>query len=102
MTAADEEIRQAVSAHYGRGDLGAAILAAIKDAGGDPEHPTIEDLAPFDHLHSGFHSATLALVRLADLPRGARVLDVGGGIGGPARTLAHELDCQVTVLDVTE
>ena len=30
------------------------------------------------------------------------MLDVGGGIGGPARTLAHEFGCAVTVLDLTE
>jgi SAM-dependent methyltransferase len=31
-----------------------------------------------------------------------RVLDVGGGFGGPARILAAEFGCNVTVLDVTE
>jgi ubiquinone/menaquinone biosynthesis C-methylase UbiE len=30
------------------------------------------------------------------------VLDVGGGLGGPARTLAVEFGCQVTVVDLTE
>jgi ubiquinone/menaquinone biosynthesis C-methylase UbiE len=31
-----------------------------------------------------------------------RVLDVGGGLGGPARTLAGEFGCAVEVLDLTE
>jgi SAM-dependent methyltransferase len=31
-----------------------------------------------------------------------RVLDVGGGLGGPARTLAVEHGCHVTVVDLTE
>ena len=30
------------------------------------------------------------------------MLDVGGGLGGPARTLATELDCRVTILDLSE
>ena len=30
------------------------------------------------------------------------VLDVGGGLGGPARTLANEFGCTLTVLDLTE
>ena len=30
------------------------------------------------------------------------VLDVGGGLGGPARTLARALGCRVVVLDLTE
>ena len=100
-TAANDAPERVVSAHYTKADLGAAILAAVRERGGDPEHPTFEDLAPFDHYHGGSRPATLALLRLADPPRGARVLDVGGGIGGPARTLARDLDCHVTVLDTT-
>ena len=30
------------------------------------------------------------------------ILDVGGGLGGPARTLAIEFGCHVTVIDLTE
>ena len=30
------------------------------------------------------------------------MLDVGGGLGGPARTLAARYGCRVTVLDLTE
>jgi len=30
------------------------------------------------------------------------VLDVGGGLGGPARTLAVEFGCRVTAIDLTE
>jgi len=33
---------------------------------------------------------------------GTRVLDVGGGLGGPARTLAVEFGCDVTTVDLTE
>ena len=101
MTTGSDDIERAVSAHYGKEHLGAAILAAIRERGGDAEHPTFEDLAPFDHFHNGGRPATLALLRLADPPRAARVLDVGGGIGGPARTLARDLGCRVTVLDAT-
>jgi ubiquinone/menaquinone biosynthesis C-methylase UbiE len=101
MAVDSNESERVVSAHYTRADLGAAILAAIQERGGDPDHPTFADLAPFDHYHGGSRPATLALLRLADPPRGLRVLDVGGGIGGPARTLAHDRDCHVTVLDAT-
>src|SRR5262249_46048643 len=41
------------------------------------------------------------LAHLAGLAPGARVLDVGGGLGGPARTLAVEFGCHVTVVDLT-
>lgn len=43
----------------------------------------------------------MRLARLAGLEPGTRVLDVGGGFGGPARTLAVEFGCDVTVIDLT-
>ena len=33
---------------------------------------------------------------------GGYVLDVGGGLGGPARMLAQEFNARVTVIDLTE
>ena len=101
MTAGSDQIERAMRARYTRVDLGTAILAAVRERGGDPDRPTFEDLAPFDHFHNGGRPATLALLGLADPPCGARVLDVGGGLGGPARTLARDLGCRVTVLDAT-
>jgi hypothetical protein len=40
--------------------------------------------------------------RLAGIQAGMLVLDVGGGLGEPARTLASEFGCAVEVLDLTE
>jgi ubiquinone/menaquinone biosynthesis C-methylase UbiE len=92
----------AVNRHYGRRDLGEIILAAVQDAGKDPNRLTPEDLAPATEFHSRGREATRELARLAGLRAEMRVLDVGGGLGGPARTLASEFGCQVTVLDLTE
>jgi SAM-dependent methyltransferase len=91
-----------VNEHYGRRDLGEQILAAVRAEGKDPERLTADDLAPATEFHFGGKEATLALARLAGLRAGTCVLDVGGGLGGAARTLASELGCQVTVLDLTE
>jgi ubiquinone/menaquinone biosynthesis C-methylase UbiE len=55
-----------------------------------------------DQFHIRGKEATLELAGLAGLGAGQQVLDVGGGLGGPARTLAAERRCQVTVLDLTE
>ena len=63
---------------------------------------TVDDLAPVDQFHAGGQAATRRLARVADLRPGTRVLDVGGGLGGPARTLAVEYGCHVTVVDITE
>jgi SAM-dependent methyltransferase len=91
-----------VGEHYGRGDLAAKILDALRAAGKDPDALTIEDLGPIDQLHARGREATLELARLAGITPGMRVLDVGGGLGGPARTLASEFGCAVEVLDLTE
>jgi SAM-dependent methyltransferase len=99
MTA--NQYQLAINAQYGRHSLGESILAALRTIGKDPKNVTLEDLAPLDHFHSGGYPATLALARLANLQPGQRVLDVGGGLGGPARTLAAEFGCLVTVLDIT-
>lgn len=92
---------RAVNEQYGRPGLGEAILAALRAAGLDPDALDADDLEGFDHAHFGGLAATRGLLDLAALPRGGQILDVGGGTGGPARTLAHALDCRVTVLDLT-
>lgn len=91
-----------VNAHYGSQDLGTAILEALRAAGKDPDNIHYTDLAGVDQFHSRGRAATLELAQLAGLHAGQSILDVGGGIGGPARVLAAEYGCHVTVLDLTE
>lgn len=90
------------SAYWGRDGLERKILEALAAAGKNLESLTIDDLAPVDQFHSGGKAATVRLARLAGLKPGTRVLDVGGGLGGPARTLAADFGCDVTVVDATE
>jgi MPBQ/MSBQ methyltransferase len=99
---AAQDNAQAVDAHYTPSDLDASIFAALRAAGKDPEAITPDDLAPVDHFHIGGKAATEELARLVGLHAGESVLDVGGGLGGPARTLALQFGCHVTVLDLTE
>jgi SAM-dependent methyltransferase len=89
------------NAYWGRQGLERAILDALAATGKDVATLTIDDLAPADQFHSGGKSSTV-LARQAELRPGLRVLDVGGGLGGPARTLAAEFGCQVAVIDPTE
>lgn len=93
---------RALNDHYGRGDLIERLLGALRAAGKDPDVLTAEDLAPVDQFHTRGRQATLDLARLAGVEPGMRVLDIGGGLGGPARTLAGEFGCAVEVLDVTK
>ena len=93
---------RATNAYWGRRDLERAFGAALAALGKSLDALTIDDLAPVDQFHGGGKSSTDRLARLARLPPGSRVLDVGGGFGGPARTLAVEHGCVVTVVDLTE
>ena len=93
---------QLVTDHYGRHGLGAIIFNGLRAAGKDIDSLTHADLAPVDQFHTGGRKATLELARLADIRADEHVVDVGGGVGGPARTLAAEFGCHVTVIDITE
>jgi MPBQ/MSBQ methyltransferase len=93
---------RSVGEHYASDDLAVAILTALHKAGNDLDSITAQDLTPVDQLHTRGKDATLELAHLAGITPEMRVLDVGGGLGGPARTLATEIGCSMEVLDVTE
>ena len=88
--------------HWEREYLSEAIRAALVESRKDLNELTLDDLAPLDQFHGGGKAFTTRLARLASLKLGMKALDVGGGLGGPARTLALEFGCHVTVIDLTE
>ena len=91
-----------VSKHYQHGGLFERLLVALADDGVDPDQSTIEDLAPYDQLHGRGMEATLELAAVLRVSTGHHLLDVGSGIGGPARFLAQRFGCRITGLDLTE
>jgi len=91
----------AIASHYGSADISARILAALTRAGKDRTRIERADLSPFDEFHGGGIASTRDLARYAGLAPGLDVLDIGCGIGGPARTLAAEFGCHVTGIDLT-
>jgi SAM-dependent methyltransferase len=91
-----------VAKHYHHGRLEQAILAALIAAGKDPEKLTAIDLAAVDEFHLGWLPATYALADNLDLDAEMHVLDIGAGIGGPARAIAERRGCRVTGIDLTE
>jgi len=91
-----------VAGHYTRGGLEETILQAVVRMGLDPDRLSPIDLAPADEFHVGGLDATRELASQMDLAPGLQVLDVGSGIGGPARFFAAEHQCRLTGIDLTE
>jgi cyclopropane fatty-acyl-phospholipid synthase-like methyltransferase len=89
-----------VTSHYGGRDLAAAILSALAEAGGDVDHLGPADLFPVDQLHAGGAAATHHVLERMGLAPGARLLDVGCGIGGTSR-MAAMAGALVTGIDLT-
>jgi ubiquinone/menaquinone biosynthesis C-methylase UbiE len=90
-----------ILAHYGRGDLLGRLRAALLADGVDPDQPTMAALAPYDHFHGRGLEATEELADLLTVAQGDHILDIGSGIGGPARYLAQRFGARVTGIDLT-
>jgi SAM-dependent methyltransferase len=90
-----------VARHYGKDGLLDRILGALRDAGKDLDHLTIDDLAPLDEFHSRRRKATEELARMLAPAAADHVLDIGSGIGGPSRYLATTYGCRVSGIDLT-
>ena len=90
-----------VSRHYTRGDLLARLEARLREDGCDPARPTFDALAPYDHFHGRGLEATEETADLLEASATDHVLDVGSGIGGPARYVARRFGCRVSGIDLT-
>ncbi|QGF24037.1 class I SAM-dependent methyltransferase [Raineyella fluvialis] len=91
-----------VSRFYGGpGGLVAAISSALDSAGLDRTQLRPADLAPVDEFHIRGRAASLEIVEALGLGAGSHVLDLGSGLGGPARTLAELTGCTITGVDLT-
>lgn len=90
-----------VEAHYGSAGLLNEILGALRAAGADIDRLTLDDLAPVEEFHTFGRLATVALAEAAAVTDADAVIDLGAGIGGPARHLAATRGAHVTAVDLT-
>jgi sarcosine/dimethylglycine N-methyltransferase len=77
------------------------VLDALRETGRDAETVEIDDLAGIDEFHALGRPATMTLAELAGVASGLDVIDVGAGLGGPARFLAARFDARVTAVEPT-
>lgn len=91
----------AIAGHYSRGDLLQRLNAALVEDGVDPAHPTFAALAPYDQFHGRGLEATEEIAAQLQVAAADHLLDIGSGIGGPARIMAQHFGCRVTGIDLT-
>jgi SAM-dependent methyltransferase len=91
-----------IADHWGRGDVYGLIVSALAKASKPLEGLTVEDLAPVDHFHARGFPATVELADRLPIKPGTHVLDIGCGLGGPARYIAQRFQCRVSGLDITK
>lgn len=94
-------IEKTIAEHYGRDGLVEAILEKARAEAPDPDNLTVDDLATLDEMHIGGRKGTEHFMPQLDLVEGMQVLDVGSGIGGPARYAAATFQVHVTGIDLT-
>jgi ubiquinone/menaquinone biosynthesis C-methylase UbiE len=90
-----------VAKHYAPADLKSRVAAVLDAAGKDSSNTTVDDLASLDQSHVMGALATRRLAETAGITSEDHVLDVGCGMGGPARLIASTYGCKVTGVDVT-
>jgi len=84
-----------------RGDLYSRINQAMSDSGLNNKKLEIEDLFPIDQYHARGIGATKDLGKRMPITKNQKILDVGCGLGGPARYYAKEFKCHITGVDIT-
>jgi cyclopropane fatty-acyl-phospholipid synthase-like methyltransferase len=90
-----------VARHYGSAGIAERLLAALREAHGADAPVTVDALSVLDHFHGRGVIATQELVELLKPEPGEHLLDIGSGIGGPARWFAAKCGVHVTGVDLT-
>jgi sarcosine/dimethylglycine N-methyltransferase len=96
------DVLEGVREHYRATGLTARLKTALAPFGPDDQRLTPKQLAGLDQFHTRGLLATTELAKLAAITADMSVLDVGSGVGGPARFLAATAGCKVTGVDLSE
>jgi cyclopropane fatty-acyl-phospholipid synthase-like methyltransferase len=91
-----------IHSYYSPNDLYNKIIDGLNKLDKDLAKVTLDDLQPVDEFHIRGDTATKELIKLAAFTPDMHILDVGCGIGGSTRRLAHETGCRVTGIDLSD
>ena len=84
-----------------RGDIFSRVQHAMSEAGLINKELNIEDLFPIDQYHARGIAATVDLGKRMPISKNQKIIDIGCGLGGPARYYAKEFKCFITGIDIT-
>jgi len=94
-------MKKTASDHWRRPEFLNDLRAALRSVGKDPDTRSAEDLFEADQFHGRGLAATEDLAERLQPAAGMHIVDVGCGIGGPARYFAQRFGCRVTGVDIT-
>jgi len=97
-----DDALEGVRSHYRATGLTERLKTALAVFGPEDQRLTPQQLAPLDQFHTRGIAASADLAGLAGISADMSVLDVGSGVGGPARLLAATTGCRVTGVDLSE
>src|SRR6202022_3637792 len=95
------DVLDGVRDHYRASGLTERLKTALTAFGPDEQRLTPPQLATLDQFHPRGLAATTELAKLAGITADMSVLDVGSGVGGPARFLAATYGCRGTGGDLS-
>ena len=96
------DVIDGVRDHYRATGLTERLKTALMALGPTEQRLTPQQLAALDQFHTRGLAATAELGRLAGITADMSILDVGSGVGGPARFLAATYSCRVMGADLSE
>src|ERR1700738_2358623 len=96
------DVLDGVRDHYRATGLTERLKTALTVFGPEDQRLSPAQLGALDQFHTRGLAATAELAKLAGITAGMSVLDVGSGVGGPARFLAATYGCQVAGVDLSE
>ena len=92
---------EVLTRHYDHGDVLGAIERGVQALGKTPQTVTLEELSAADEFHVGGRQASIDFMDQIAPEKGQELLDIGCGLGGPARFVASRYECHVTGIDLT-
>ena len=96
------DVLDGVRDHYRATGLTERLKTALTAFGPEGQQLVPQRLAALDQFHTRGLDATADLAKLAGITAEMSVLDVGSGLGGPARFLAETYGSRVTGIDLSE